>query len=311
MKTPALHLGLFGFAVLHLLASAPCSRADSTIDPAAAFAWGGNIGWTNWRPSAADGAVIGEYVCSGSGFCANIGWVNMGSGTPADGIRYGNAAAGDFGVNFTATVTPGRAALRGFAYGANIGWINFEDLGDPHLDLTTGALTGYAWSANCGWINLGTDTPNGVTTTSIAPGADTDADGLADAFEYENFSDLATGSDTTDLDGDGQSDLSEALDGTDPRDPDDSLRIVESTLFTDAVTDAMTLTFSTNTTRLYRIEQSEDLTLGGGWIDSGLGDFLADDLATARTVASPAGPRRFYRVLALRPLLSRRRNPRQ
>ena len=101
MKNPALPAVLLGLFLVNCV-----SRAQSTIDPVDAFAWASNVGWTNWRPSLADGAVIGEYVCSGSVFCANIGWVNMGSGTPANGIRYGNAAAGDYGVNFM----PGRSA---------------------------------------------------------------------------------------------------------------------------------------------------------------------------------------------------------
>ena len=46
----------------------------------------------------------------------------------------------------------GRGNLRGFAYGANIGWINFETNGGPKIDLLTGNLSGYIYSANCGWI---------------------------------------------------------------------------------------------------------------------------------------------------------------
>jgi len=98
MKTSALPAGLLSVALLNLLAIAPVARAQSTIDPANAFAWAGNVGWTNWRPSTADGVVIGRYVCSGHVFCANVGWVSMGSGAPADGIQYRNTVAGDFGA---------------------------------------------------------------------------------------------------------------------------------------------------------------------------------------------------------------------
>ena len=296
MKNPALPAVLLGLFLVNCV-----SRAQSTIDPVDAFAWASNVGWTNWRPSLADGAVIGEYVCSGSVFCANIGWVNMGSGTPANGIRYGNAAAGDYGVNFMPGGTPGFAMLRGFAYGANIGWINFENLGNAVLDLTTGDLTGYAWSANCGWINLGSGTPYGVTTVTIAPAADTDTDGIGDAFELENFGDLTTASATSDADGDGTSDLAEARAGTDPLDPADNLRMLDMSLTIGVSTAAATLTFTSNTTRLYRIEKTEDLTLGV-WSDSGLGNFPADGATTTRTAEHPATPQRFYRVVAIRPL---------
>ena len=45
--------------------------------------------------------------------------------------------------------------LSGYAYGANIGWIAFEQTyGQPKVNLATGNLSGYVWSANCGWISL-------------------------------------------------------------------------------------------------------------------------------------------------------------
>jgi hypothetical protein len=274
-------------------------RADSTIDPTAALAWASNIGWTNWRASAADGALIGEYVCSGSVFCANIGWVNLGSGTPADGIRYSNTIAGDYGVNFRPTSSPGIAALRGLAYGSNIGWINFENSGDPHLDLTTGEISGYAWSANCGWINLGTDTPHGVSTDSIAPAADSDNDGLADAFELENFSDLTTAAADTDSDGDGQSNLAEALAGTSPTSPNERLAIVDFAVNADG--SESTLTWTSNAARFYAVEVRADLGVGD-WVDSGFGPILPDT-GTTTTLTLITNPSRklFFRVKALLP----------
>src|SRR5256885_5069101 len=106
------------------------SNATSTIDATNQYAWGANIGWTVWRPSAADGVVIGEYVCSGYVYGANVGWINMGSGFPVNNIQYQNNSAADFCVNFQIDFTqPGVAVLRRFAYGANIGWINFEEIG--------------------------------------------------------------------------------------------------------------------------------------------------------------------------------------
>src|SRR5262245_24528218 len=56
MRTTLACLALLGLCRIEV-------RADSTIDPTAALAWASNIGWTNWHASAADGAVIGEYVC--------------------------------------------------------------------------------------------------------------------------------------------------------------------------------------------------------------------------------------------------------
>src|SRR5215831_1880380 len=124
-------------------------HSASTIDPLNKFAWGANVGWMDWRGDTNHGAVIGDYVCSGYIYSANCGWINLGSGSPTNGIRYQNLGANDFGVN-----NDGLGNLRGYAYGANIGWINFENTGAPKVDLRTGVLTGYVYSANCGWIGL-------------------------------------------------------------------------------------------------------------------------------------------------------------
>ncbi len=130
----------------------PSTFAGTTIDAVNRYAWGANLGWMDWTGGTgetATGAVIGEYVCSGYIYSANVGWINLGSGFPADQIQYQNNSATDFGVNHD-----GFGNLSGYAYGANIGWVNFETNGAPKLNLLTGQFSGYAWSANCGWISL-------------------------------------------------------------------------------------------------------------------------------------------------------------
>ena len=108
------------------------------------LAWGANIGWINWHPSAANGAVVGQLFLSGHLWSANCGWISLGSGSPANGFRYQNNGAADFGVN----VNP-NGSLSGYAYGANIGWIRFSEQTAsgslpatqiPQLDLKTGRL---------------------------------------------------------------------------------------------------------------------------------------------------------------------------
>lgn len=159
------------------------SKAATTIDPTNKFAWGANIGFTNWRPSDADGVNIGDTFCSGFVYAANTGWISVGDGSPTNGIQYSNNDGTDFGVNCTAGAV-GEKNLRGLAYGANIGWLNFETIGNPRVILSTGQLRGYVWSANCGWINLDdanvfvqtapvtpspTPTPTATATATIAP----------------------------------------------------------------------------------------------------------------------------------------------
>ena len=142
------------------------AKGQTTIDPTNKYAWGANIGFTNWRPSDADGVNIGDNFCSGFIYGANVGWIKMGTGAPSNGTSYSNTSASDFGVNCTAGA-PDEKNLRGFAYGANIGWINFEATGNPRVILSTGQLRGFIWSANTGWINL--DDANVFVQTTPKP----------------------------------------------------------------------------------------------------------------------------------------------
>ena len=41
-----------------------------------------------------------------------------------------------------------------YAYGENVGWINFEPSLGPGVTVTDSGLEGYAWGENIGWINL-------------------------------------------------------------------------------------------------------------------------------------------------------------
>src|SRR5512134_1046729 len=124
-------MGQLSILTRALLASAPalvaCKlavavRGDSTIDPLNPAAWGANLGWVNCRADVANGAVVGEFFCSGFFYSGNVGWINLGTGTPANGVRYGNNSAADFGVNHD-----GLGNLNGLAWGANIGWLMFTN----------------------------------------------------------------------------------------------------------------------------------------------------------------------------------------
>jgi hypothetical protein len=270
------------------------SFAASTINEADKCAWGANIGWINWRDSdgSASGAVIGEYFCSGFLWAANIGWIHLGDGAPANGIAYRNNDAADFGVNHD-----GAGRLRGLAYGANIGWVHFHLLGDPHVDLGTGRLSGFAWSANCGWINLG-DATFAVKTDTITMGVDSDGDGIADAYELGESGDLTTLTALGDHDGDGRSDLAEYYADTSSFDVDMKLEIVAANRAQGGA--EITLSWTSQPTRRYRIEESSNLA--AGWATA-LDDIAPDSGAvTTRTLPLSATPNYFFRVQAFRPL---------
>lgn len=124
------------------------------------WSWSANAGWIKWRTADADGAKFNHKILSGYIYSANVGWISLGNGAPANGFQYANTSGADFGVNVDATSDPDGYLLSGLAYGANIGWINFDiqpQVGDqnrPRIDKRTGRLKGYIYSANLGWLPI-------------------------------------------------------------------------------------------------------------------------------------------------------------
>lgn len=269
------------------------AAAQSTLSTTDRFGYGANTGWIDFRPSQADGTRVTETFLSGKAYAANFGWIDLGNGTPANGHTYSNASAADFGVNLSPS-----GLLTGQAYAANIGWLTFEQThGQPKLNLLTGKFTGHAWSANAGWISLDTPDSDLLTTTIASP--DTDGDGIADAWEMLHFGDLATADEDSNADGDPASDLAEYEADTDPESSSAWLRVMSQN-FNAPVTE-ITIQLTSGSGRLYRIEQDEDLI--APWTDSGLGTFSPDAGATTtKTFTFPAGTRRFFRAVAIRPL---------
>ncbi|MBI3852780.1 MAG: hypothetical protein HY298_21200 [Verrucomicrobia bacterium] len=248
----------------------------------------------DWRGDTNSGAVIGEYVCSGFIYAANVGWINLGGGTPTNGIQYQNLSASDFGVNHD-----GLGNLRGYAYGANIGWINFEANSAPKVDLKTGKLSGYVYGANVGWISL-SNAFAFVQTDTIAPGTDSDGDGIADAYEYTYFGNLTTMNAVSDYDGDGVSDRNEYLAGTNPNDLSDYLAI--TAIAANASGSPTSLTWKSALSRCYYIQERLNLNIASPWFDSGLGLISPDGVSTTRNIFDTNAPMRFYRIQAVKPL---------
>jgi hypothetical protein len=303
MRHALLIPGLLGFSIF------TAAAAGTTIDATNAFAWGANTGWINCRGNVTNGAVTGEFYCSGFLYSANCGWINLGSGTPANGFHYQNNSATDFGVNtqdYSSDGVTAQAKLRGFAYGANIGWINFEATGDPRINLATGQLQGFAWSANTGWIALSGAGVN-VTTTAIDPGPDTDADGIPDPWERFYTNSLAILNGTGDNDHDGVSDLAEYAADTSPVNLADKLNITAFVGPRQLVANgpwATDITWTSKPTRLYKIQSSLDLS--PSWTTLLDNILAAAGATTTGRVSEPATPpparRRFFRVLPKLPL---------
>jgi hypothetical protein len=277
--------------------------AITTINSTNHFSYGANIGWIEWRGDNTSGAVIGEFVCSGSIYAANVGWISLGGGTPINGIRYQNNSASDFGVNHD-----GNGNLQGYAYGANIGWLTFTNrdgtgasYAGPRVDLLTGKLSGYIWSGNVGWIDL-SNAQAFVRTDVVLPGPDTDGDGIADAFERLWTGNLTTMNATSDFDHDGFSDLSEYLADTNPTDATSNLRIVNySVSFTSQEVHA--LTWSSRPSRLYQLQHRLNLNTNTPWVSLGANFPPSAGTSTSAGIAlSPINGQRYWQVIVLRPL---------
>src|SRR5262245_4687735 len=90
---------LTSLALLGMVACGWATSTPTTINTANKHAYGANFGWLNAYADGANAAVIGDYVCSGFIWAANVGWITLGNGSPTNNIRYQNLAASDFGVN--------------------------------------------------------------------------------------------------------------------------------------------------------------------------------------------------------------------
>jgi len=284
-------LGLLG-----TLALLPGSvRGGVTVNVTNCHAYGANSGWLDARgDEGTNGMVVGEYYCSGYIYAANVGWLSLGDGTPANGYAYANSSATDYGVNHDRM-----GNLTGYAYGANIGWVTFEtNYGKPRVDLCTGNLSGYVFSGNVGWLSL-SNVEAHVQTDIMDTGPDTDDDGIPDPWEMAKAGDLGTLTKGGDHDSDGALDVEEYIADTGPADDESCLRIIAVAL----ANGTNTLTWTTEPTRFYSVVSADSLIDAEQWMDCGLGRMAPDAGGTmVRRVGAGLVTGDFFRVRAYVPL---------
>ncbi len=267
--------------------------AETTVDASHPFAYAANAGWLSVGGDTTHGVQLGVTYCSGYMWSATCGWIGFGNG-PANGWNYTNGSTADWGVNHD-----GQGRLTGYAYGANIGWVTFEQTyGKPCVDLLTGIMSGAAWSPNIGWISF-SNTVAHVRMARLETGPDTDADGISDAWEYRYAGNLTTlHGGTADADADGATDADEFLADTHPKDNGALLRVTD---FSRSGTSDR-VEWTSQTTRLYRLQQTESLGANANWTDCGAGLMSGDATGLmSRQIAVPAVSKRFYRIKALLP----------
>lgn len=294
----------YGMGIIGLLlhAAAPAARAASTISPVDRHAYGANIGWIDARADGEHGVRVDEFTCAGYLHGANVGWIHFGNGAPADGVYYRNESAADYGVNRDPS-----GQLTGWAWGANLGWLVFtnrtatgQTFDAPRVDLFTGRFSGFAYAPNVGWITLSNLFAH-LKTDFLAAAADSDGDGIPDAWELRHVGNLTTMTATSNADGDLATDLEEYLADTDPLTAGDELRITGFARSTDAARG--TITWTTRPTRVYRIEEQSEMDVEIPWLDAGSGWFAPDPGETTTRILdeSPAA-RRYLRIQAAPPL---------
>jgi hypothetical protein len=277
------------------------SSSTSTITPASRFTYAADFGWLNWRWSAASpyAPAIESASLHGMVYSANVGWIDLGDGTPTSGIRYSQTGQ-DYGVNHD-----GAGALVGYAYGANIGWIRFAQTWNspPRVNLTTGAMSGYAYSANCGWIHLGS------LKTRISPGKDSDVlagggtgDGIADSWELDRLAATGLGSNLnllgtsagSDYDHDGFSDHDEYLADTNPFSASD--RFAVTGLIYNSATGDIDLNWTGSDRRAFTVYCSSNLI---SWTPIGIAQ---TGNRAALTLGGASAPHLFFRISTALPL---------
>ncbi len=140
------------------------------IDSTYKYSWAENIGWLNWAPIynsteygvtvydecltgyiwAENGGWIktGDISCAGSDCCqtgASYGYENDSNSTDDDG----DGVNDDWGVNNNED-----GILSGYAWGENIGWLNFNTAYSTTTIDSQGYFLNYAWGENVGWLNM-------------------------------------------------------------------------------------------------------------------------------------------------------------
>jgi hypothetical protein len=134
--------------------------------------------------------------------------------------------------------------------------------------------------------------PQLVITYSIP---DSDADGLPDSWEWENFQSISNADATSDSDNDSSLDIEEHTAGTSPTDPSSRLSVVASSLTETDGSPVFDLTWSSVTGKTYRIEKSQTLLSDWVPVDSQL---LANPPLNTYSIPLDANdPIYFYRVV--------------
>ncbi len=197
------------------------------------------------------------------------------------GGPYANTTADNWGVDLA---PDGR--LIGYAWGENVGWINFEQThGQPAINPANGEVSGHAWGENIGWISFRGASPDyGMRTLAfntqpkgtpnwwlVNHGVDEDYDAGDNVPAWRKF----------------------VMD-TDPNLAGDYLRIVSISIAPSGEAEVVFTPASTR--RYYTLNKTDDLTDPDAWGDVA-GQINIPGTGAEQTLRdAEAGTRAFYRI---------------
>lgn len=198
----------------------------------------------------------------------------------------------------SATSTLGSCTQAGSTVTANIGTLSNGAKATVKIVVSTAPAFGgsLACTATASSNQADPAAGNNSQTAAVTVQADSDGDGLPDAFETLYFGNATGGNPTLDADGDGLTNLHEFQAGTNPADANSSLRVSAFTLSGGAAH----VTFGSVSGRRYQVEGRDSL-LTGQWTT------LWDNIigTGAPIIFDDAGatglPARFYRLKTLQP----------
>jgi hypothetical protein len=77
------------------------------------------------------------------------------------GLAFAAILAFNFAFAYAENIDPNNDDSQ-YAYGENVGWLNFEPSQGPGVTVSSTEVTGYVWAENIGWVNLSPASYGGV-----------------------------------------------------------------------------------------------------------------------------------------------------
>ena len=135
------------------------------------------------------------------------------------------------------------------------------------------------------------------TAAFLPTGADADADGLPDSWEYSFYGSITSGVASADDDGDGKTNYEEYLSNTDPK---SATSVFKVNSITQPAANKVRVSLNSSPQRNYTLQKSTDLGLSAPWT-AVAGPTVGTDASLTLEDPNANGDRAYYRVLVTIP----------